>query len=75
MQDVVIDLERRVIEELSNAYPDVERQNDLPNMLYSIAEATGNKFIFIIDEWDCLFRRRRMPGCPEKIPGFSEAAL
>ena len=56
MQDVVIDLERRVIEELSNAYPDVERQNDLPNMLYSIAEATGNKFIFIIDEWDALFR-------------------
>lgn len=56
MKDVVVDLERRVIHELSTAYPDIEKQNDLPNMLYSIAEATGNKFIFIIDEWDALFR-------------------
>lgn len=56
MKDVVIRLERKVMDELSAAYPNVEKQNDLPNMLYSITEATGNKFIFIIDEWDALFR-------------------
>lgn len=56
MQDVVINLESKVVQELSTAYPDAERQNDLPNMLYNITEATGHRFIFIIDEWDALFR-------------------
>lgn len=56
MKDVVVRLESKVIDELSASYPDVEKQKDLPNMLYSITEATGNKFIVIIDEWDALFR-------------------
>ena len=28
-------------------------------MLYSIVEKTGHKFIFIIDEWDALFREKK----------------
>ena len=55
MSNVVINLENKVIDELNAAYPDVERQDDLPNMLYSIAEAEGHRFIFIIDEWDAVF--------------------
>ena len=39
MQNVVINIVSYVIDELSAAYPDVERQNDLPNMLYNITEA------------------------------------
>lgn len=41
------------------AYPEIVRQDSLPNMLYDIAETTGNKFIFIIDEWDALFRESK----------------
>lgn len=59
IQNIVINLENKVVNELSTAYPDVIRQNDLPNMLYSIAEATGQRFIFIIDEWDALFREAK----------------
>ena len=59
MPNVVINLERKVIDELGAAYPDVARQDSLPNMLYDISEATGHKFIFIIDEWDALFRENR----------------
>lgn len=59
MQNVVTNLESRVIDELSGAYPDIEKQNSLPGMLYHIAEATGRKFIFIIDEWDALFRENQ----------------
>lgn len=59
MQDVVVNLERKVIDELNAAYPDVARRDDLPNMLYDIAEATGHKFLFIIDEWDALFRENQ----------------
>lgn len=56
MQNVVINLESKVIEELAAAWPDVKKEEDLPNMLYNIADKTGQKFIFIIDEWDALFR-------------------
>ena len=59
ISNIVINLERKVINELSAAYPDVERQNSLADMLYAIAEATGHKFIFIIDEWDALFRENQ----------------
>lgn len=62
MPNVVINLERKVIDELDAAYPDAGRQGDLPNMLYGITEATGHKFIFIIDEWDALFRENRADG-------------
>lgn len=59
MQNVVIDMENRIMDELKTAYPDVERQNDLPTMIYKIAETTGHKFVFIIDEWDALFREAK----------------
>lgn len=59
MENVVMNLESKVIDELAAAYPDVEREENLPNMLYSIAENTGHKFIFIIDEWDALFREKK----------------
>lgn len=34
----------------------MDRQGSLPGTIYSIAEATGQMFIIIIDEWDALFR-------------------
>ncbi|MDO5424249.1 MAG: AAA family ATPase [Eubacteriales bacterium] len=59
MQNLVQNLELKIIQELAAAYPEVERQNDLPNMLYMISESTGHRFIFIIDEWDALFRENK----------------
>lgn len=59
IQNVVLNIENSVIEELSTAYPDIERQDSLPNMLYNIAETKERKFIFIIDEWDTLFRENQ----------------
>lgn len=56
MQNIVTNMESKIIEDLAAAYPEVKRERDLPNMLCNIAEATGHKFIFIIDEWDALFR-------------------
>lgn len=58
-QNIVLNIEKKVIDELCVAYPEIVRQDSLPNMLYDIAEATGNKFIFIIDEWDALFRESK----------------
>lgn len=59
IKDVVKNLQKEVVKELSNAYPNVEAEPTLSKMLSGIAEATGNKFIFIIDEWDALFREAK----------------
>ncbi len=58
-REIVRTIECRVMQELREVYPTVEEQNSLPNLLCSITEATGNKFIFIIDEWDALFREAK----------------
>lgn len=52
-------LQTEVIKELSEAYPEVEKRDTLPQMLLSVTEKTGNKFIIIIDEWDALFREAK----------------
>lgn len=59
IKDTVSDLQDEVINELSAAYPEITRQNTLPKMLSDISDVTGNRFIFIIDEWDALFREAK----------------
>jgi hypothetical protein len=59
IKEVVKNLQKDVIKELSAAYPDVEKEDTLPRMLSNVTESTGNKFIIIIDEWDALFREAK----------------
>lgn len=56
---VVSELQRKVVEELKEAYPHVKKEITLPEMIARINDATGSKFIFIIDEWDALFREAK----------------
>lgn len=59
MPRVVLNIQEAVIGELSAAYPQVEKSDSLPNMLYGITEKTGQKFLFIIDECDAIFREAK----------------
>lgn len=59
LKNVVVNIQNEVTAELAVSYPEVERQENLPDMLYQITQATGQKFIFIIDEWDALFREAK----------------
>ena len=57
--DWMEEIEKAVIPELIGAFPDCERLSDsmrLKNVLDRIYDQTGEGFIFIIDEWDCVFR-------------------
>lgn len=50
----------RLIEDLHNTFPDVPcESNDLPLYLDMICQINGEKFIFLIDEWDAIFRIKR----------------
>ena len=61
-------IQEKIIEELKDAFPCVRYKDnsDLMDTLSAIHEATGEKFFFIIDEWDAICRefpeRRKMKG-------------
>ena len=61
-------IQEKIIEELKDAFPDVRYKDnsDLMDTLSSVRESTGEKFFFIIDEWDAICRefpdRRKMKG-------------
>ena len=51
-------MQAEVLKEFKTAYPELVSKEDisLPEALLRIHAATGEQFIVIIDEWDCLFR-------------------
>ncbi|MCI8491104.1 MAG: AAA family ATPase [Lachnospiraceae bacterium] len=59
LQDVIWNMEQKVIAEVCRAYPTVPKSDKLIETLANIAETTGNQFIVIIDEWDALFRETK----------------
>ena len=70
---IVRTIQDEIIYELKEAFPEVKYKDnsDLMDVLSSIHHATGEKFFFIIDEWDAICRefpeRRRMKGDPEVV--------
>lgn len=60
-EEIVAYIQKQVIQELDEAYPGTAATcgESLPETLLKISAATGNKFIFIIDEWDALFREAK----------------
>ena len=61
-------IQEKIIEELKDIFPAVRYKDnsDLMDTLSAIRESTGEKFFFIIDEWDAICRefpdRRKMKG-------------
>ena len=51
-------IQKAVIEELAAEFPNTvsDDDRDIPSVLEKINYKTGDTFIIIIDEWDCLFR-------------------
>ena len=68
---IVRAIQEKIIKELKDSFPDVkyEENSDLMDVLSAIHQATGEKFFFIIDEWDAICRefpgRQKMKGEPE----------
>lgn len=56
--DTVAFMQKCVIDELKVLYPGVltEEDTELPFSLSKVNNATGARFVIIIDEWDAIFR-------------------
>ena len=49
-----------LLQDLRNTFPNVCPEHaDLPLAFDMVQQATGEKFIFLIDEWDCVFRLKK----------------
>lgn len=61
VDDMILDLEHEIISELKYEYKDViiESEIRLSRVLDRLYAKIKEKFIFIIDEWDCLLRERK----------------
>ena len=60
-EDIVKYVDAALRQDIGKAYPQVPAQegDDLMDLLMRIYEATGERFIFIIDEWDAICREFR----------------
>lgn len=56
LNGIVQIIQNAVIQELGGIFSYVKEEKDLPNALYKISEETSRKFVFLIDEWDAIFR-------------------
>ena len=58
--DIVKYIDAALKEDVAKAYPQVTDKEgyDLMDLLQDINEATGERFVFIIDEWDAICRER-----------------
>jgi len=59
--EVVSYMQTEIISELRITFPDILDKNEkvLSRALGTIFQKTGERFIVIIDEWDCLFREEK----------------
>ena len=57
-EGIVAQIDKELKEDILLAYPQIEAKdgNDLMGELIRISAQTGERFFFIIDEWDALFR-------------------
>ena len=57
-ESIVGHIDMELLADIHEAYPDIPRQDgdDLMALLIRIAASTGERFIFIIDEWDAICR-------------------
>lgn len=57
-EDIVRNLQNRVIDDVKKAYPHIAftPDADLMDVLFEVKANTGEKFIMIIDEWDAMCR-------------------
>lgn len=68
VESMIKDIQKEVIAELKEYYPAESGDSEsLPRVMEKIYAATGQTFIILIDEWDCLFREYKNSAEAQKM--------
>ena len=61
ISEMITLIRKSLLRDLRKAFPDVDylSSEDLIGVLLDICTQTSESFIFIIDEWDCIFREHK----------------
>ncbi|MCD8201485.1 MAG: AAA family ATPase [Clostridia bacterium] len=60
IEEGLADFKANLIDELTSIYPDITfNGNNLIKMFKAVYDKTMVQFVFIFDEWDCVFRERK----------------
>ena len=59
LADIPDAIEKAILEDVQEMVPDLNRQDDLKQCLLELVRRTGTQLIFVIDEWDSVFREAR----------------
>ena len=62
-------IEKSILRDLLKTYPNIDYldPNDLVGSLLDIYSETSDSFIFVIDEWDCIFREYKTDDHSQKL--------
>lgn len=67
VEDMIELISRKVVRELKREFPQVTYyEEDLVSVLEEIYSQTRSYFVFVIDEWDCIFRVNPMDAQAQK---------
>ena len=56
---LIQNIQKDIILDLAKQYDNINISDDINNIMKLVAQTTGQKFVIVIDEWDCLFRELR----------------
>ena len=59
-------IQRAVVDDLRGEYPEVVLDDDLGGALLAVCAHTGRKFVFVIDEWDAVFREAQQDASAQR---------
>ena len=57
--DIATKIQTLLLEELRETFPDAKSSDALGETLLNVVGLTGRKFVFIVDEWDAVFREAK----------------
>ena len=69
IENMIARVEKHLLKDLKRAYPDVDymEEDELVSVLYDIHVESQIPFVFIIDEWDCIFREKKADKESQKV--------
>lgn len=68
IQELLDFMQKRILKEMRRTFSSVDsEETSLITVLEDLYSETGEKFIFIIDEWDCVFRIYKNDGASQKV--------